>query len=339
LAQFHVAIVDLHLSLDTPSSGIHVIKQLTDRMPELPVVAFTGDRDSADKAEECINAGAVQFVTKPVESAELVARVNQAAWIMRKQIMARSVERAEEQEAALAEEMFLRRNTFVGKMDLAYGYRPLRAVGGDYFDFITFPGEGRFILAIGDAIGHGVSAALHRNVVGGAIRAIAEITREKLSPDRTMELVNNVVSRSGASRAGMTLFLAVVDVQSGKLTYSSAGHPAPIILRARHTHLLELKGSELGLVEGALYSSAEWTLEPGDLLLLYTDGISELVVASDDGHDEMLEPDRLAEETRRIVNSLGFKDLPQRLFSRLEELTGGKGFHDDCTVITLHMQN
>jgi serine phosphatase RsbU (regulator of sigma subunit) len=53
----------------------------------------------------------------------------------------------------------------------------------------------------------------------------------------------------------------------------------------------------------------------------------------------MLEPDRLAEETRRIVNSLGFKDLPQRLFSRLEELTGGKGFHDDCTVITLHMQN
>jgi phosphoserine phosphatase RsbU/P len=156
---------------------------------------------------------------------------------------------------------------------------PARTVGGDYFDFIFGPGN-NLCLALGDISGKGISAALLMASLNSAVRAFilghdaAESSAP--SPANLLTLLNRHLYISTQSARYATLFLAAYDVENRRLTYSNGGHLAPLVLSTDGTvKRLDVGGSVVGLLEDLEYVEATVQLEPGDLLVAFTDGLTE----------------------------------------------------------------
>lgn len=155
---------------------------------------------------------------------------------------------------------------------VAHGYRTANEVGGDYYDFLPLDG-GRVALAVGDASGHGMAAGLVMALASAAIHTAAELDPAPLAVARA---VHRVVLRTGGARAFMSLFYGVLDPVTGELEYVGAGHPFPL-LRRRSGELEELGRGALPLgMRPALELPADRVrIEPGELLVLYSDGLPE----------------------------------------------------------------
>ncbi len=156
----------------------------------------------------------------------------------------------------------------------AFSYRTANEVGGDYYDFIPI-GDGRFAIISGDASGHGMAAGLLMAITNAALRLAIDIDSE---PEKVVRLVNRLLVHTGGKRAFMTLFFAVLEPESGRFDYVCAGHPFPFLRRA-NGEIVELGSGALplGLRPEIKPSPASITIEPGDLLLLYSDGLPEAV--------------------------------------------------------------
>ena len=154
----------------------------------------------------------------------------------------------------------------------AHSYRTANEVGGDYYDFLVLP-DGRLGLLIGDASGHGIAAGLLMAIANATLKTAIEIDPAPLEVAR---LLNTTLCRTGDRRAFMTLFYAVLEPDSGRLDYVCAGHPFPL-LRRTSGRVEELgEGSlPLGMRDEPTLPQGHLVLEPGDLLVLFTDGLAE----------------------------------------------------------------
>lgn len=160
---------------------------------------------------------------------------------------------------------------------------PCLAVGGDYFD-LQLRDEDRLGVAIGDVSGKGLGAALLMATVQGAFRAHHQGAADVV--DLTSRL-NRVVLSNSSDEQFLTFFCGELDRQAGRLVYTNAGHNPPILVRVSGAvETLFTKGIPLGIIEGPRYAPAEVTLEPGDLLALYSDGITETHSASGEEYGE-----------------------------------------------------
>ncbi len=149
---------------------------------------------------------------------------------------------------------------------------PCEAVGGDYYDFI--PISTKYLgIAIGDICGKGVPAALLTATVQAAIRSQLEFT---LSPEQIVRNLNSLLIKSTAESIFLTLFFGILDIERSQLKYINAGHPPPIFI-SQHQTIQELSGTTpaLGIIENLDEQETTIDFRPGDLLLLYTDGIIE----------------------------------------------------------------
>jgi sigma-B regulation protein RsbU (phosphoserine phosphatase) len=205
---------------------------------------------------------------------------------------------------------------------------PARQVGGDYFDFFPLAGGARFAVSIADVSGKGVPAALLMSNVQASLRAFCDGVRP--IPD-AMASVNRSVTRAVAGGKFITLFYAELDVTSGTLRYVNAGHNYPL-LRRRDGRVEEMTegGLLFGLKEDAEYRQGETRLEPGDALLLYSDGLSEAM----DSLGQQFGEDRLIEAWR------GIRDVPMgevidRLLSEIRTFRGSAGQSDDMTAVVV----
>lgn len=159
--------------------------------------------------------------------------------------------------------------------------RPARTIGGDYFDFIFSPDpDPELCFALGDISGKGISAALLMASLHSAVRSFrlgcGVDGSAPLSPALLLKFINRHLYQSTQSARYATLFLACYDGASRKLTYSNGGHLPPLVLSARGSvQRLTCGGSVVGLLEGLEYSESTVQLESGDLLLAYTDGLTE----------------------------------------------------------------
>src|SRR5574340_520208 len=224
-----VGIVDLHLARDLPSNGIDVIGCLTDQFPELPIVALTGHPDYQDAAKRCIDAGALQFVRKPAEIAELEERLLQAVLLQEHYRKSREAELAEKQAAARIQgALFPKHCPNVAEMEIQEASKPAAVVSGDFYDYVSFPRAQRVLIAIGDAMHHGLPAALNAHVVGGAWRALTRTEGEAPDPAQMLGLINEIVFDGGGQEALMTLLILRLNVQTQHMDYANAGHPCPI---------------------------------------------------------------------------------------------------------------
>jgi phosphoserine phosphatase RsbU/P len=155
----------------------------------------------------------------------------------------------------------------------AYGLtRPANTVGGDFYDVLPLP-DGRVVVSLGDVAGKGSPAALLMALLLAMFRTLVD---EGLEAAALAERLNVQVSRHSPASRFITLFFATCDPASGRMVYVNAGH-MPALLRRRDGAFERLTsgGIALGMFEGSTYKACETTLEPGDTLVLYSDGVTE----------------------------------------------------------------
>jgi sigma-B regulation protein RsbU (phosphoserine phosphatase) len=217
----------------------------------------------------------------------------------------------------------------VPSLQVAAFSRPAQIIGGDYFDFFDFL-DGAVGLAIADVAGHGVSASLHMASIQTLLRSLAP---GSLSPAAALEHIHRLLVHNVRFNTFVTLFLGAFNPQSHILTYCNAGHNPPLIVRGQGnggetSTWLWPTAAALGLVEQGRFHSAEVHLAPGDLLLLYTDGITEAM--SPQG--EEFGRERL-EQAALEAGRLPAAELIQHVRQQVERFTGGEAQADDQTLL------
>lgn len=213
--------------------------------------------------------------------------------------------------------------------------KPASAVSGDYYDFLKLAGS-RVGLALGDVSGKGISAALLMAAIRSALHAqfYDGLARQGLSdavPISTAEVVarlNRQVFESSPIEKYATFFFALYDDGTRKLTYTNAGHWPPVLLRRGGVEHLKTGGTAVGLFSPLTYEQAEIQLWPGDLLLAFTDGITE----PENSYGEEFGEGRLLEVARRALSSPP-EVLVEEICRSVTEWTGSPELQDDMTVL------
>ena len=210
-----------------------------------------------------------------LEVAELVRTLaDQAA---QRERMNREIEIARE----VQQRLFPQSIPEIAGVGLAGMCRPASEVGGDYYDLIEME-DGHLGFAIGDVSGKGISAALIMASLRASLRGL--ILEDPGDLARMMQKVNRLVYESSSSSRYATFFFAILDPQTREFRYVNAGHNPPVLMKAVSGELrrLEACGPVVGLLPFAVYQTQSLILEPGDLLIAYTDGISEAMTAEDE---------------------------------------------------------
>ena len=207
---------------------------------------------------------------------------------------------------------------------------PCYEIGGDYYDFIQRE-DGRLVIALGDVSGKGTAAALLMSSLHASIHAQ---TGSHDSLVETISAVNRYLADNIPSNRFVTLFYAELDPESGALSFLNAGHNPPLIVHAAGTvEQLASGGLPLGIKANAEYREGRTTLQRGDVLVIYSDGVTE--AASPSG--EEFGPTRLYEVVSRNVDSsaAGIRD---RIESALTKFSQGTQAADDITLVIVKRQ-
>ena len=177
-----------------------------------------------------------------------------------------------DQAREIQERLLPKRIPQIRGLDIAGAWNPASVVSGDYFDVVKF-GDTKIGVCICDVVGKGISAALLMANLQASFRAFAS---EPVSPGAVVSKLNEVICNNIASDKFVTFCYCILDVTDGTLTYASAGHWPPVLLRrSGQTLLLKDGGPPLGLFPDHPYENVELLLESGDRLVLYTDGLTE----------------------------------------------------------------
>jgi sigma-B regulation protein RsbU (phosphoserine phosphatase) len=259
-----------------------------------------------------------------LDNSKLVEQV--ASEISKRERMTREIEIAREVQFTLLPQTPPR----VPGLDLAGHCRPAAGIGGDYYDFIPLEGEKAIGLAIGDIAGKGVPAALLMAGLQAALRGQALVGSRDLA--RLMANINKLIFESSPSNRYATFFYG--EYRNGAFAYVNAGHNAPVLLRADGTvERLEAGGPVIGLMEWAPFSEGSVAIQKGDLLLGYTDGVSECMNVRDEewGEDQVI-------EVLKRGRTLGSDALVSEVMKEADAFAAGAKQHDDMTLILMKVQ-
>ena len=214
----------------------------------------------------------------------------------------------------------------VAGWEIAHSYRNANAVGGDYYDFRRLD-DGRIALVAGDASGHGIAAGLLMVIAHSTLTLALD---EDPHPQAVLPLVNRAIGSAGGQRAFLTLFYGLLDPATGRLDFVCAGHPFPL-LRRRGGSVAELgRGAlPLGIRPRIDVAPESVTLEPGEILLVYSDGIPESVSRAS---GETFGFDRL----RGLVAQGGTaRSVHDRVVGAYDTFLAGEPQADDISLIVL----
>lgn len=206
-----------------------------------------------------------------------------------------------------------------------FSYRTANTIGGDYYDFFPLE-DGRWAVLAGDASGHGIAAGLVMAIAGSALKLGFDRDPD---PVAVAHVVNRALCRTGGRRAFMTLFCGVLEPRSGMLRFVCAGHPFPLLRRAGG-EILELgEGSlPLGIRFELEFKALEARVEPGDTLLLYTDGVVEtLNPAGETFGFERLPAVLASGGTSRSIHD--------RVLEEVEAFRQDEPVLDDCSLVVV----
>ncbi len=216
-------------------------------------------------------------------------------------------------------------------LDLAAHYQTSRRAGGDYYDVLPLP-NGRWGILVADVSGHGTPAAVIMAVVHSLVlTAPAEVDDP---PGRLLAFVNDRLAARYTAGGGtfVTAFYGVYDPPTRSLTYASAGHPSPLLRRACSGGVVNIDGTRglpMGIDAGERYPTATVQLSPGDVLLVYTDGLSE--ARSPTG--AFLGADGLSAVLAAARGSAA--DVLAATLAAVEQFTGGAAPTDDRTLLAV----
>src|SRR6476646_2738377 len=275
----------LLLDYDMPGmDGAEVLKQLRKddnaTGAQIPAIMLTG-HGGEESEVLCLEAGADDFVTKPINDAVLRARIDTHLRLrsMRSQLQKQNdeleawrhnLERDLEAARLTQQSLIPQKPPVLPGWEIAACYRPVIQVGGDIYGWLRMA-DGRTLFWMADATGHGASAAL--------LTTLAKLlfhhgTAENFDPAKIMETVNSDFRSIFGARSFMTAMCVALDSATGRAGIVGAGHPPLLVARiGGRTESIPSSAPPLGLLERSEFVEANVDLEPGDAFLLYTDGI------------------------------------------------------------------
>jgi phosphoserine phosphatase RsbU/P len=328
-AEYDLLLMDLNYARDTTSGaeGLALLADVHERDPLLPVLVMTG-WGSIDTAVEAMRRGACGFVHKPWDNEALTVAIRREVEHGRALRSTHRRAAREQGEAQAIQRALLPIDipTLPG-CDVAARWQPAASFGGDLYD-VTVLGDERVAISIGDVSGKGLPAALLMANVQASVRACAALDQ---SPAAVVGRLNRDLSRNVALRRFVTLFVAIYDGASRRLTYCNAGHPAPVLVRADEAIArLETGGTVIGAFEDSPFSEATIDIASRDHLVLFTDGITE--AAHTDGRQfgdealfEVLRAPRAGACTRHIADAI----------LDASSAFAADGLQDDATVLVV----
>jgi phosphoserine phosphatase RsbU/P len=209
-------------------------------------------------------------------------------------------------------------------------YAAAHEVGGDYYDFIPLPHE-RVAVALGDVVGKGISAAMLMAKLSSDVRFCLQTEEE---PSAALARLNELIYKhTNLTERFVTLLAAVLDPARSLATLVNAGHVLPLLYRRATGEVQEAISQEsaglpLGVQKGQLYESCEVTLEPGDCLLLFTDGVCDAINV----HGRPFQ----VEGVLRVLRAGQFSSpegLGRQLIKAIDQHATGRSQHDDITLV------
>lgn len=233
-------------------------------------------------------------------------------------------------QACSVQQQFMRGPAACGNLvDFSASCQQLRALGGDCYDF-TCSADGRLAMLVGDASGKGVAAALMMASVHASLRTAALFSGDHLAA--LLRVVNLQACASSLADRYATLFYGVLDRETLTLRYVNAGHNPPLVVHSDGSFTwLEPSGPPVGLIADASWQEGVMHLQSGDLVVAYTDGVTETFNASgaEWGVDGLI-------AAATACGTRSADDLVQSIFDSLNEFSAGSQ-HDDATLAVLRI--
>ncbi|MEO7031156.1 MAG: PP2C family protein-serine/threonine phosphatase [Herbaspirillum sp.] len=208
---------------------------------------------------------------------------------------------------------------------------PAKEIGGDFYDFFSLD-ENRVALVVADVSGKGVPAAFFMAVSRTLLRAIAQFNDH---PGHCLAQLNDLLAADNDELMFVTLFYAIFDTRDGSLIYANAGHNRPYLLRAdgRVEVVPGTGGIALAVMNGVVFREGSLTLEPGDGLFLYTDGITEAC-----GPGNLLYGDQRLVTALHQLRTLPVREIPAKMVALIKEFEAGGAQADDITCLMARYQ-
>jgi len=205
-------------------------------------------------------------------------------------------------------------------------------VGGDLYDYALID-ENRLFFVVGDVSGKGVPAALFMAMTTTLFKATALATA---SVGQIMARVNDELARDNAQEMFVTAFSGILDLRTGAVEYSDGGHEAPFVRRAngRVERLPKLKGMALGVIDGVAFQTGQFTLAPGDALLMFTDGVSEAANAT----DELYTIARIEQALTAARPDTNARHLAEDLAADVRVFVGATPQSDDIAILVVRYE-
>jgi serine phosphatase RsbU (regulator of sigma subunit)/anti-sigma regulatory factor (Ser/Thr protein kinase) len=316
-------------SLELDSDGLRALRQAGVALV-VPLVAqgeLIGTLNLGPRlSEQEYSSDDRQLLASLAAQAAPAVRVAQLVQLQAQEVRSRERLEQEMRVATLIQQQFLPRElpSLPGWQVAAY-YGPARAVGGDFYDFIDLP-DGRIGITVGDVTDKGVPAALIMARTQSILRGEAP---RLISPARVLQRANELLVPDMPAKMFVTCLYGVLEPATGRLVFANAGHNLPCVRTSHGVIDLRATGMPLGLLPDMPYDEHEAVLEPGDSILLYSDG---LVEAHDTGN-QMFGFPRLRE---LMATDLVGSELLDHLLDQLHRFTGrGWEQEDDITLVAL----
>ena len=327
---FDIILVDTVMPV---MDGLEFLKEIKNSNSKefIPTILMTGNDDLNSKIKG-LNVGADDFLQKPVNQKELVARVMSLLRLKRthdllyikNQLIEKELQAAKKVQEYIIPQDF----SHISYPFITGKYVPMENIGGDFFDCYPIGNDESGIL-IADVTGHGIPAALIVtmtkmlfNVYAGKYSSSSELLTKVNSDIKNMLLENQYI----------TAFYCIYNKASGILKFTNAGHVRPLFYRKRtgKIHLLDTGGFFLGILDDAQYEQKSIRVEKGDRLLLVTDGVTELKNYNKEDFGEQ----RLAKFLTDNIHISG-KSFCDSLFSSLTSYIQGSERNDDIAYLNI----
>ena len=318
--------------------GLTLIKNITEKYPLLRacVVSAYGDMDNVRTA---MNNGAFDFVTKPIDFDDLEITINKTLKTVKE---LKAAQESQTKLLSLENEMQIGQRIQTSFLpnslpkvegwNIAARFYPARDVSGDFYDIFKVDEKGNLVFVVADVCGKGVGAALFMALIRSLLRAFSNTF------DKDEHLLANVIRKTqeyvenNHDETGMfvTLFIGKIDVETGHMTYINAGHNFPLTVKdGKITDKLMPTGPALGILPGSEFVVKEYTLEKGEILFGYTDGVNEAF----NPEGELFGNDRLFDILKTPHNNA--TTLVEEAEKTLKEFTAGAPQSDDITILAV----
>jgi serine phosphatase RsbU (regulator of sigma subunit) len=213
----------------------------------------------------------------------------------------------------------------VAGVDLAGHNAPSRTVGGDYYDFITYP-DGRVAVVLADVAGKGMSAALLMSNLQARVQILAEDPSDLAG---LMQRLDQSIAANSPENRFVTMFFGLIDPAAGSLDYSNAGHNPPLLIRkSGEQEPLEAMGTVLGVIPEIGYEEKREEFRPGDMLVIYSDGVTEAESPAGEEFGEQRLADMLVANREKPA-----AEIVEHVIQAVAEWIAGAPPADDVTLL------